>query len=103
MLSIALPKAVPQQSRATPFVPVQSFNTNERQIPMRLGWAVIFRPLKGSAHVGLLLSGDAFCNDSLKRLIIGVNTRWKPERDAEAVAGAVRSSCFKRVCSKSSE
>jgi hypothetical protein len=47
---------------------------------MGLGWPVIFRPLEGSAHVGLLLRSNAFCNNRLERPVIAVSTRWEPER-----------------------
>ena len=70
---------------------------------MGLGWPVMFRPLEDDAHVALLLPGNAFRNDRLKRPIVAVNTRRKPERDAKAVARALRCSCFKRACSKGSE
>jgi hypothetical protein len=59
----------------------------------------MFRPREGGARIGLLLRSNAFCNNRLKRPIIAVNTRWKPERDAKAVAGALRC-CCKRACSK---
>ena len=103
MLAVALKKAVLQQSRATSFAPVQGFDTDERQVPVRFGWPVMFRPLEDGAHIDLLFGGDAFCNNRLERPIIAVNARWKPERDAKTITGALRCSCFKRTCSKSLE
>ena len=70
---------------------------------MGLGWPVKFRPRECGAHIGLFLRSNAFCNNRLKRPIIAVNTRWKPERDAKPIARALRRSCFKRACSKSLE
>jgi hypothetical protein len=70
---------------------------------MGLGWPVMFRPLENSTHVGLLLPSNALCNNRFKGTIIAVNTGWKPERDAKAIAGALRSSCFKRAGSESLE
>jgi hypothetical protein len=63
----------------------------------------MFGPLDDGADLGLLLTSNAFCDNRLKRAVIAVNARWKPKRDAGAVAGALRCSCFKRPCSKGSE
>jgi len=82
---------------------MQSFDPDERQIPMGLGWPELFRPLEDSRDFGLLPLSDAFCNNRLERLIIAANPRRKPERDPEAVVGAVRCSCCKRACSEGSE
>jgi hypothetical protein len=70
---------------------------------MGLGWAVMFRPREGGAYIGLLLRSNAFCNNRLKRPVIAGNARWKPERHAEAIAGALRCSSCKRACSEGSE
>lgn len=56
---------------------------------MGLSWPVMFRPPERGAHVGLLLLGNAFCNNRFERPIIAVNARWKPERDAKTVAAAL--------------
>ncbi|MHC2791191.1 hypothetical protein ACVINZ_000203 [Mesorhizobium jarvisii] len=58
---------------------------------------------KAAPHVGLLLPSNALCDNRFNGTIIAVNTGWKPERDAKAVAGALRSSCLKRAGSESSE
>jgi hypothetical protein len=94
MLAVALKKAVLQQSRATSFAPVQGFATDERQVPVRLGWPAMFRPLEDGAHIDLLLGGDALCNNRLEHRIIAVNIRREPKRDTESVLGALRRSCF---------
>jgi len=70
---------------------------------MGFGWPVMFRPLEGGAYVGLLLRGDAFCNNCLNPPIIAVNARWKPERNPKSIARASRCARFKRACSKSLE
>jgi hypothetical protein len=92
-----------QQSRTTPLVSMQGFDADERQVPMRLARPVMFRLFKDCAYVGLLLASNAFCNNRLKRLIIAVNTRWKPERYARAIGDPLRCSCVKRACAKGSE
>ena len=63
----------------------------------RLGRPVIFRPLEHGVHIGLLLTSDAFRNNRSQGLIIAVDPRWQPERDATAVPGALSSACFKRA------
>src|SRR5260370_37611444 len=93
MLAVALKKAVLQQSRATSFAPVQGFDTDERQVPVRFGWPVMFRPLEDGAHIDLLLGSDAFCNNRLEHRIIAVNIRRQSK---------LRRSCFKGACSKGS-
>src|SRR5262245_17266722 len=103
MLPVALAKAVPQQRGPTPLVPVQHFDTDQRQVPMRLGWPVMFGHLEGAADIGLLFTSNAFCKDRLERAIIAANARWKPKCDAVAVAGALRRPRFKRTCSEGSE
>jgi hypothetical protein len=82
---------------------MQSFDADERQVPMRLFWPVVFGPLEDGADLGFLLTSNAFSNNRLKRAVIAMNARWKPKRDAKAVAGALRCSCFKRAFSKGSE
>jgi len=89
-IPVALAKTVLEQSSATPFVPAQSFDADERQVPMGLGWPVMFGPLEDGADLGLLFSGNAFRNNRLERAVIAVNARWKPKRNAETVAGALR-------------
>ena len=103
MLPVALTKAVLYQCRATSLVPMQSFDPDQRQIPMGFGWSVIFRPLEDGGDFGLLFSDHAFCNYRLKRPIVAMNTWWEPERDPKPAVGALRYSCFKRACPKSSE
>jgi len=46
---------------------MQSFDPDERQIPMGLGWPELFRPLEDSRDFGLLPLSDAFCNNRLAR------------------------------------
>jgi hypothetical protein len=70
---------------------------------MRLDWPVMFGSLEDGTDLGLLLTSNAFCNNYLKGAIVATNARWKPKRDAEAIAGALRCSCCKRTCSKGSE
>jgi hypothetical protein len=82
---------------------MQSFDADERQVPTGPGWPVIFRPLEDSGDLGLLLPSSAFCNNRLERPIIAVNTRWKPERDAKAVLGALRCPGCERAYSECSE
>src|SRR5260370_16899014 len=89
-IPVALAKTVLEQSSATPFVPAQSFDADERQVPMGLGWPVMFGPLEDGADLGLLFSGNAFRNNRLERAVIAVNARWKPKRNAETVAGSLR-------------
>ena len=74
---------------------MQSFDPDERQIPMGLGRPIMFCPLEDGGDFGLPLLNDASFNDRLERFIVAVNTRRKPERNAEAVAGALRCACFK--------
>ena len=103
MLPVALAEAMLQQSRTTPFVPMQSFDAYKRQVPMGLGRAVLFGPLKGGAHVGSLLGSNGLCNNRVKRLIFAVNIRRKPKRDAKPVAGALSRSGCKRAGSERPE
>ncbi len=78
MLPVALVKAVLQQGRTTALVPMQSFDSYERQIPMRLGRPIVFRSLENGGNCGLLFRNYATCDNSLQRPIIAVNTRWQP-------------------------
>src|SRR5258708_8869762 len=80
-IPVALAKTVLEQSSATPFVPAQSFDADERQVPMGLGWPVMFGPLEDGADLGLLFSGNAFRNNPLERAVIAGNARWKPNRN----------------------
>src|SRR5262245_47152049 len=89
MLPVAPTKTVLQQSSATPFVPVQSLDADEREVPMGLGRSVLFRLLEHGTHVGSHPVCDALRNDRLKHRVIAVNTRREPERDAETVAGSL--------------
>ena len=57
---------------------------------MGLGWPAVFSPLEDGADLGLLLTSNAFSNDSLESAIIRMNARWEPTRDAETVAREVR-------------
>src|SRR6267378_1208264 len=98
VLPVASAKAVLQQGRTTPLVPMQCFDPDQGQIPMGLGWPIVFRPLEDGGDFGLLLPNDASRNNRLKHPIIAVSTRWKPDRDPKAVVGALRCSCFKRAC-----
>src|SRR6516164_4152447 len=70
---------------------------------MGLGWPIMFRPLEYGGYFGLLLLNDASCDQLLERLIIPVNSRREPERNPEAVVGALRCTSFKRVFSEGSE
>jgi hypothetical protein len=63
----------------------------------------MFGPLEDAADLGLFLTSNAFCDNRLKRAILGVNARWKPKRNAEAVGGALRCTRCKRAFSKRSE
>lgn len=103
VVSVALAKAVLQECCATTFVPMQRLDADKRQVPMRLAWSVVFRPLEDSGDLCLPLAGNAFRNNDLERPIVAVNTWRKPERDAKAVAGAVRGCGLERTGSKRSE
>ena len=92
-----------QQGSPTPLVPVQHFDADQRQVPMRFGWPVMLGHLEDVADIGLLFTSNAFCKDRLERAIIAAYPRWKPKRDALAVAGVLRRPCFKRACSAGSE
>jgi len=70
---------------------------------MGLAWPVVFRSLEHDAHVALPLPGNAVCDHRLERSIIATEMRWKPERDAKVVAGALRRSRFKRAFSLSAK
>ena len=48
-------KAVLQQGCTAPVVPMQRFDPDQRQIPMGLGWPIVFRPLEDGGDFGLLL------------------------------------------------
>ena len=74
---------------------MQCFDPDQRQVPMGFGRPKMFRPLEERGDFGLLLRNDAFCDDRLKRPIFAVNTRRQPKRDPEAIAEAIRRSCFK--------
>jgi hypothetical protein len=63
----------------------------------------MFRPLEDGGDFGLLLLNDASCDHRLERPIIAVNPRWEPERNPEAVVGALRCASFKRAFSEGSE
>jgi hypothetical protein len=103
VLAVALAEAVLQQCRTTALVPMQSFDTDERQVPMGLGRPIMFRLLEDGSDFGLLLPDYTSCNNRRERPIIAMNTRWEPERDPEAVVGALRCSCVKRARSEGSE
>ena len=49
---------------------------------MRLSWSVLLCLLEDSAYVSLLLLSNAFCHDRLNLLMISLDTRRNPERDA---------------------
>jgi hypothetical protein len=68
---------------------MQNFDPDQRQIPMGLGWPIMFRSFEDGGDFGLLFSNHASGNNRLKRSIIAVNTRWEPERDPKAVVGAL--------------
>jgi len=103
VLPVALAKAVLQQGCTAPVVPMQRFDPDQRQIPMGLGWPIVFGPLEDRGDFGLLLPTDASRNNRLEHPIIAVNTRWEPDRDPKAVTGALRCSCCKRACCECSE
>ena len=84
-------------------VPMQSVDPDQRQIPMGLGWPIMFRSLENRGDFGLLLPDYTSCNNRRERPIIAMNTRWEPERDPEVVVGALRCSCVKRARSEGSE
>jgi hypothetical protein len=50
----------------------------------------MFRALKDRGDFGLLLPDDTLCNNRLKRPVIAVNARWKPDCDPKAVVAALR-------------
>jgi hypothetical protein len=64
---------------------MQNFDSDQRQIPIGLGWPIMFRSLEDGGDFGLLCSNHASDNNRLKRPIIAVNTRWEPECDPKAV------------------
>jgi hypothetical protein len=99
----ALVKAVLQQSSSIPLVPVQHFDADQRQVPMRLGWPVMLGHLEDVDNIDLFLASNAFCKDRLERTLVTANARRKPKRDTMAVAGVLRRPCFKRACSEGSE
>jgi hypothetical protein len=103
MLPVAVTKALFQQSRTTPFVPVQGFDADKRQVPMGLGRTVLFDLREGGAHIDSLLSRNCLCDNPLKRLMFEVNTRGKPKRDAKAIPCALCRSGSKRSCSERPE
>jgi hypothetical protein len=63
-----------EQSRTTPFIPVQSFDAYKRQAPVGLGRALLFGPLAGGDHVCSLLGNNGLCNNRVKSLVFAVNT-----------------------------
>jgi hypothetical protein len=63
----------------------------------------MFGPLEYGGDFGLLLLNDAFRDHDLERSIIAVNPRREPERNPEAVVGALRCASFKRRFSEGSE
>jgi hypothetical protein len=63
----------------------------------------MFRLLEYGGDFGLLLLNDAFRDHHLDRSIIAVNPRREPERNPEAVVGALRCASFKRRFSEGSE
>jgi hypothetical protein len=65
---------------------MQSFDPDERQIPMGLGWPIMPRLLEDSGDFGLLFPSDACRNNRLKRPIVAVNTRREPECHPKGVA-----------------
>ena len=70
---------------------------------MGLGWPIVFRLLEEGGDFRLLLLSDASCDHRLERPIIAVNPGREPERNPEAVVGALRCTSFKRVFSQGSE
>jgi hypothetical protein len=70
---------------------------------MGLGWPVIFRSFENGGDFCLLFPNDAFRNNRLERPVIAVNPWWEPNRDPNAVLGALRCSCFKRARTKGPE
>jgi hypothetical protein len=62
---------------------------------MRLSWSVLLCLLEDGAHVGLHFLCNPFCHDRLNLLMISLNTRRKPERDAQSIASALRCSGLK--------
>jgi hypothetical protein len=63
VLAVALAEAVLQQCRTTALVPMQSFDTDERQVPMGLGRPIMFRLLEDGSDFGLLLPDYTSCNN----------------------------------------
>ena len=59
-----------QQGSPTPLVPVQHFDADQRQVPMRFGWPVMLGHLEDAADLGLLLAGNAFCKNRFERTIV---------------------------------
>src|SRR3974390_3387408 len=70
---------------------------------MGLSWPIVFRLFEEGGDFGLLLLSDASPDPRLKRPIIAVNRRWEPERNPEAVVGALRCPSLKRVFPEGSE
>jgi hypothetical protein len=64
---------------------MQNFDPDQRQIPMGLGWPIMFRSLEDGGDFDLLLLNHAVGNNRLERPVIAINTRWEAERDAKAV------------------
>ena len=69
-----------QQRCTTSHAPVQHFDADERQVPMRFFGSVVLRSLEHRAHVGRLPHGNSFSDNRLKRPIV------KRERPVEAIA-----------------
>jgi hypothetical protein len=63
----------------------------------------MFRPLEDAGDFGLPPPSDASRNNRLERPVIAANTRWEPNRDPNAVVGALRCSCFERARTEGSE
>src|SRR5215471_13163757 len=70
---------------------------------MGLGWPVMLGLLEEGGDFALLLLSDASCNHRLERPMIAVNPGWQPERNPEAIVGALRCTSFKRVFPEGSE
>jgi hypothetical protein len=92
VLPIAVAKAMVQQRRTTSHASVHHFDADEREVPMRFFGSAVLRSLEHRAHVGLLPHSNGFCDNRLKRPIVNMNTRRKPQRHAKTVAGSMRCS-----------
>ena len=84
-------------------VSMRPFDTDQRQVPVRLCRPIMFRHLEHRADIPLHIFGQAVCNDRFNRCVIALHARGKPNRDPGSVGEAMRRSHFKRIRSKGAE